>query len=60
MHSKVIVTVDLGEAESVKELIESLPVMAPAPTRFKLALAFNAKLTKAIQRAKRVKDGKSE
>lgn len=57
---KVIVTVEMEEAESVKELIDSLPVMIPAPSRVKRALAFNSKLTNAIKRAKRIRDGKSE
>lgn len=57
---KIILTVEIEEAEAVKEIIESLPVMVPAPDRVKRVLSFNAKLHKAIQRLKGEDNGKGE
>lgn len=56
---KIILTIEIEEAEAVKETIESLPVMIPAPERVKRVLSFNAKLHKAIQRSREGNNGKS-
>ena len=57
---KVILTIEIEEAEAVKQLIDSLPIMIPTPDRVKRVLSFNAKLHQAINRTKGNGNGKSE